>query len=424
MRTGIKVLIGVVLVGTVAAAAILNMTFSREDRTAVRVETVGNRDLVATVTASGNVRATRKVDISSDISARVSELLIEEGDDVEEGQILLRLDPTRYQAALDRSMANLSQAQSQVAQSRANFLRAERQARRMAQIWASDSLLVSRQDVENAETDLEIQSSMLDASTFGVSQSEAAVEEARDQLSKTVIIAPMTGRVTRLNVEQGETVIVGTMNNPGSLVLTVSDLSVMEVVLEVDETDVPEIMLGDYATVELDAFPEMEFPGYVTQIGNSAIRPPSQSAGSGQTPTIDFEVIVTLVPPEVELRPDLSATAEVVIDTRNNQLSVPIISVTLREEDEEVGARGSNGNGAREKADPIEGVFVIREGRVTFTPVEIGIAGDEYFEVISGLALGDSIVSGPWQVVRELEDGDAVEPDDDLESEDGQDGSN
>ena len=424
MRTGIKVLIGVVLVGTVVAAATLSMTFSREDRTAVRVETVGNRDLVATVTASGNVRATRKVDISSDISARVSELLIEEGDDVEEGQVLLRLDPTRYQAALDRSMANLSQAQSQVAQARANFLRAERQALRMAQIWASDSLLVSRQDVENAQTDLEIQSSMLDASTFGVSQSEAAVEEARDQLSKTVIIAPMTGRVTRLNVEQGETVIVGTMNNPGSLVLTVSDLSVMEVVLEVDETDVPEIMLGDYATVELDAFPEMEFPGYVTQIGNSAIRPPSQSAGSGQTPTIDFEVIVTLVPPEVELRPDLSATAEVVIDTRNNQLSVPIISVTLREEDEEVGARGSNGNGAREKADPIEGVFVIREGRVTFTPVEIGIAGDEYFEVISGLALGDSIVSGPWQVVRELEDGDAVEPDDDLGSEDEQDGSN
>ncbi len=424
MRTGIKVFIGVVLVAIVAIAVTLSMTFSREDRIPVRVETVGNRDLVATVTASGNVRATRKVDISSDISARVAELLIEEGDDVEEGQVLLRLDPTRYRAALDRSQANLSQAQAQVAQSQANFLRAERQARRMAQIWASDSLLVSRQDVENAETDLEIQSSMLQASTFGVNQSEAAVEEARDQLSKTVIIAPMTGRVTRLNVEQGETVIVGTMNNPGSLVLTVSDLSVMEVVLEVDETDVPEIALGDYATVELDAFPEREFPGYVTQIGNSAIRPPSQSAGSGQTPTIDFEVIVTLLPPPVELRPDLSATAEVVIDTRNGQLSVPIISVTLREEDEEDGVRNSNGNGTSEKSDPIEGVFVIRDGRVTFTPVEIGIAGDEYFEVISGLALGDSIVSGPWQVVRTLEDGDAVEPDDDLESEDGQSGSN
>ncbi len=423
MRTGIKVFLGVVLVIIVAGAAMMSMTFSREDRTAVRAETVGTRDLVATITASGNVRATRKVDISSDISARVTELHIEEGDDVEEGQVLLRLDPTRYQAALDRSLANLSQAQSQVAQSEENFLRAERQARRMAQLWASDSLLVSRQEVENAESDLEIQRSMREASTYGVSQAGAAVEEARDQLAKTVIIAPMTGRVTRLNVEEGETVIVGTMNNPGSLVLTVSDLSVMEVVLEVDETDVPEIMLGDYATVELDAFPEMEFPGYVTQIGNSAIRPPSQSAGSGQTPTIDFEVIVTLVPPPVELRPDLSATAEVVIETRDNQLSVPIIAVTLREEDEVGNGRGANGNGRREDSDPIEGVFVIREGRVTFTPVEIGIVGDEYFELVSGLALGDSIVSGPWEVVRSLEDGDAVEHDEDLEW-DRDDGSN
>ncbi len=412
MRTGTKILISVLLVVTVAAGAFISMTFTRVDRIAVRAETIGTRDLVATITASGNVRATRKVDISSDISARVAALLIEEGDDVEEGQVLLRLDPTRYQAALDRSLANLSQAQSQVSQSEANFLRAERQARRMAQIWASDSLLVSRQDVENAETDLDIQRSMREASTYGVSQAEAAVEEARDQLAKTVIIAPMTGRVTRLNVEEGETVIVGTMNNPGSLVLTVSDLSVMEVVLEVDETDVPAIMLGDYATVELDAFPEMEFPGYVTQIGNSAIRPPSQSAGSGQTPTIDFEVIVTLVPPPVELRPDLSATAEVVIETRDSQLSVPIIAVTLREEDRE---RGTNGNGSSEDSDPIEGVFVIRDGQVTFTPVEIGIAGDEYFELISGLALGDSIVSGPWDVVRALDDGDAVEHDEDLE---------
>ena len=423
MRTGTKVFIGVAAVIIVLAAAMISMTFTRENGIRVRAEVAGSRDLVATITASGNVRATRKVDISSDISARVSELLIEEGDDVEEGQILLRLDPTRYQAALDRSQANLSQAQSQVSQARANFLRAERQAQRMESIWASDSLLVSRQDVENARTDLDIQRSSLDASTYGVGQAEAAVEEAQDQLDKTVIIAPMTGRVTRLNVEEGETVIVGTMNNPGSLVLTVSDLSVMEVVLEVDETDVPEITLGDYATVELDAFPEMEFPGYVTQIGNSAIRPPSQSAGSGQTPTIDFEVIVTLLPPEVVLRPDLSATAEVVTDTRDNQLSVPIISVTLREENElEGGNPNSGGNGNGEESDPIEGVFVIRDGRVTFTPVEIGIAGDEYFEVISGLAPGDSIVSGPWQVIRTLDDGDAVVHDEDLEPA-GQDGS-
>ena len=423
MRTGIKVFIGFLAVGVVATAAILAMTFDRQSGTAVRIETVGQRDLVATVTASGNVRATRKVDISSDISAKVAELLVEEGEDVEEGQILLRLDPTRYQAALNRSEANLSQVRAQVAQSEANLLRASRQAERMRSIWASDSLLVSRQEVENAETDLEIQESMLEASTFGVSQARAAVEEARDQLSKTVIVAPMAGKVTRLNVEEGETVIVGTMNNPGSLVLTVSDLSVMEVVLEVDETDVPEITLGDEATVELDAFPELEFPGFVTEIGNSAIRPPSQSAGSGQTPTIDFEVVVTLINPPAELRPDLSATAEVITDTRNSQLSIPIISLTLREEDENGNGGNSSANSDREKADPIEGVFVIREGRVTFTPVVVGIAGQEYFEVVSGVSLGDSIVSGPYQVIRELEDGEAVRHDEDLESDDDE-GSN
>ncbi len=424
MRTGIKVVLGFVALGVVAAAAILAMTFERQSGTAVRIETVGQRDLVATVTASGNVRATRKVDISSDISAKVAELLVDEGEDVEEGQVLLRLDPTRYQAALNRSEANLSQVRAQVAQSEANLLRASRQAERMRSIWASDSLLVSRQEVENAETDLEIQESMLEASTFGVSQAQAAVEEARDQLSKTVIVAPMSGRVTRLNVEEGETVIVGTMNNPGSLVLTVSDLSVMEVVLEVDETDVPEIALGDEATVELDAFPELEFPGLVTEIGNSAIRPPSQSAGSGQTPTIDFEVVVTLINPPAELRPDLSATAEVITDTRDNQLSIPIISLTLREEEEDGNGTSSSGNGrAGDKSDPIEGVFVIREGRVTFTPVQIGIAGQEYFEVVSGVSLGDSIVSGPYQVIRELEDGEAVRHDEDLESDDDQNGS-
>ena len=415
MRTGTKIAVAVILLVVLGGAATISLTVTRDTGTPVRIDTVATRDLVATVTASGNVRATRKVDISSDISARVSELLVEEGEDVEEGQVLIRLDPTRYQAALDRSRANLSQVRAQVSQSNANFLRAERQAQRMASIWATDSLLVSRQDVENAQTDLEIQESMLEAAEYGVGQARAAVEEALDQLSKTVIVAPMTGRVTRLNVEEGETVIVGTMNNPGSLVLTVSDLSVMEVVLEVDETDMPVVALGDYATVELDAFPELEFPGYVTQIGNSAIRPPSQSAGSGQTPTIDFEVIVTLLDPPAELRPDLSATAEVVTDTRNNQLSIPIIALTLREEDEEEGGGGSNGNGSGDKPDPIEGVFVVRGGRATFTPVEVGIAGQEYFEVISGLALGDTVVSGPYQVVRELEDGDAVRPDDDLD---------
>ena len=407
-----KIIIAVVGLLVLSAATYFSIATQREKGEEVRVEVVEKRDLTATVTASGNVRARRKVDISSDISARVTELLIDEGEDVEEGQVLLRLDPSRYEAAVNRSQANLMQSRAAVAQSRANFVRAERDADRKESLWSRDSLLVSRQEVENARTDLEVQQSLFQSAEFGVSQARAALDEAQDQLSKTVIKAPMAGRVTRLNVEQGETVIVGTMNNPGSLVLTVSDLTVMEVVLEVDETDVPQITLGDRATVDLDAFPDLEFPGEVTEIGNSAIRPPSQVAGTGQTPTIDFEVVVTLWDPPAELRPDLSATAEVVTDTRAGQLSIPIIALTLREDEEAEGTAGNSSGGA---ADPIEGVFVIREGKAYFTPVQVGIAGQEYFEVISGLSLGDSVVSGPYQVVRTLEDSAAVRPTEDTD---------
>lgn len=407
MRTRTKVVIGALGVVALGSATFLSMNSRRGNGTEARVEVVEERDLTASVTSSGNVRARRKVDISSDISARVTELLVDEGEDVEEGQILLRLDPSRYEAAVNRSLANLKQSQAQVAQSRANFVRVQREAERKASLWERDSLLVSRQEVENAQTDLEVQTSLLDAAEFGVGQARAALDEAEDQLSKTVIKAPMSGRITRLNVEEGETVIVGTMNNPGSLVLTVSDLSVMEVVLEVDETDVPEISLGDSASVELDAFPELDFVGEVTEIGNSAIRPPSQSAGTGQTPTIDFEVVVTLWDPPAELRPDLSATAEVITETRTNQLSIPIIALTLREHDQ-VEETDDEGPGDGKSRDPVEGVFVVSAGSAVFTPVEVGIAGEEYFEVISGLSLGDTVVSGPYQVVRTLRNGTVI----------------
>ena len=425
MRTRNKLIIGVGAAVVLAAATYFSLQGGRRGGVGAHIEVVEARDLTATVTASGNVRARRKVDISSDISARVTELLADEGEEVVEGQVLLRLDPTRYQAAVNRSLATLKQTQAQVAQARANHLRAEREANRRRSLWRADSLLVSRQEVENAESDLEVQASLLESAEFGVGQARAALEEAEDQLAKTIIRAPMSGRVTRLNVEEGETVIVGTMNNPGSLVLTVSDLSVMEVVLEVDETDVPDISIGDSAMVELDAFPKLEFGGEVTEIGNSAIRPPSQAAGTGQTPTIDFEVVVTLRSPPAELRPDLSATAQVVVESREDQLSIPIISLTLREEEdverEAADSTGESADSASEEeakgdaeregpSEPVEGVFVIREGEAHFVPVEVGIAGQEHFEVLSGVALGDTVVSGPYQVVRTLRSGTPIAP--------------
>jgi HlyD family secretion protein len=420
-----KIITGVVVVLVLGSATTLSILQGGGNRgLEVRMEEVRKRDLVATVTVSGNIRARRAVDISADVMGRIIELNVEEGDDVEEGEILLRIDPSQLEAAVSRAQATLSQARAQAAQQRANLLRAERDNNRMASLWARDSTLVSRQQVEDAETNLEVAQALFEAAEFGVSQADAALEEAQDQLAKTIIQAPMSGKVTRLNVEAGETVVLGTMNNPGSLILTISDLSVVEAVMEVDETDVPDISLGDSAIMELDAFPNRTFSGRVTEIGNSAIRPPSQTAGTGQTAAIDFEVVITLDDPGIQLRPDLSTTADIVTATRPDVLSIPIISLTVREpEGDSVAAAGQaeeeasasqeerrpEGPVARsQQAQDIEGVFVVRDGIAHFTSVEVGITGQEHFEVLSGIQAGDTVVAGPYQRIRELNDGDPV----------------
>jgi HlyD family secretion protein len=408
MQTKTKVLIAIAVIAVLGSSAALSVTKGRNKGVEVRMEAIARRDLVEIVTASGNIRARRAVDMSSDVSAKVSQLLVEEGDDVTASQVLLRLDPAQYQAGVSRSEAALLQAQANESQQAANRIQAQRNLDRVQGLRARDSLLVSRQQLDDAATALDIAEAQLRAAQFGVSQARAALEEAEDRLSKTIIRAPMDGKITRLNVEEGETVIIGTMNNPGSLILTISDLSVIEVVVQVDETDVPEISLGDSVSVRIDAFPNTPFTGRVTEIGNSAIRPPSQQT-TGQQAAIDFEVVVTLDPTEVELRPDLSATADIVTATRRDVLAVPIIALTVREqvEDSTAAPKPTAGPRPREPTEE-EGVFVVSEGKVTFTKVGIGIAGQEYFEILSGLAEGDTVVAGPYQRIRLLDDGSIV----------------
>ena len=223
----------------------------------------------------------------------------------------------------------------------------------------------------------------------------------------------MTGKATRLNVEEGETVIIGTMNNPGSLVATISDLSVIEVVVQDDETEVSEIALGDSASIRIDAFPDRDFSGTVTEIGNSAINPPSQQQGNQQA-AIDFEVVLTLDETDAPLRPDLSATADIVVESRSGVVAVPIIALTVRDADE-VGEAV-----AESELEDIEGVFLVRESTVSFQPIQVGVAGQEYFEVLTGLSSGDIVVAGPYQRIRQLREGDAIsviEDDDETEDE-------
>ena len=408
MNTRNKVLIGLAAVIVLGSAAALSVVKGRDNGAEVRLEGVERRDLVEIVTASGNIRARRAVELSSDISAKVAELLVDEGEDVIVGQILMRLDPAQYQAGVSRSQASMSQARALEAQQQANLLRAQRDLDRLLSLYARDSLLVSQQQVDDARTTADVAVAQLESSQYGVAQARASLDEAEDRLSKTIIRAPIDGKITRLNVEEGETVIIGTMNNPGSLILAISDLSVVEVVVQVDETDVPQISLGDSASVRIDAFPDETFVARVTEIGNSAIRPPSQQA-AGQQAAIDFEVVLTLDPTDAALRPDLSATADIVTELRQDALSVPIIALTVRERDEEEADSMAPAPAPNEDGDTdVEGVFVVVDGVVTFTHVVVGIAGQEYFEIISGVAEGDTVVAGPYQRIRQLADGDAV----------------
>ena len=420
-----KFIISLAIVAVLGTAAALSVTRRRDRGVPVRLEEVTRMDLVETVTASGNIRAGRVVDISSDVSAKVVTLLVDEGDDVEAGQLLLRLDPTQFAATVSRAKAALNQALAQERQQEASLERARRDYERVRSLFETDSVLVARQQLDDAETDVELATRQLESLQFGVAQADASLEEASERLSKTIFTAPISGKVTRLNVEEGETVIVGTMNNPGSLVLTISELSRVEAVLEVDETDIPYIEVGDSTLLELDAFPDQLFSGVVTEIGNSAIRPPASTAGSGQTAAIDFEVVITMDDPPGGVRPDLSATADIVTDRSRNALSIPIIALTVRasdegerdddtaaDEDENQEARELGPVGRRQNTD-VEGVFIVVDGEVTFTPVEIGITGQEHFEILSGVSEGDTIVAGPYQQIRQLSTGDAVKAQDD-----------
>ncbi len=415
-----QVLIGLAIAAVLGAATTLTVTRRRDRGAAVRFDVVERMDLVETVTASGNIRAGRVVQVSSDVSARVAELLVDEGDDVTEGQVMLRLDPTQFEATVSRTLAALNQARAEASQQEISLERATRDFERLRGLFERDSLLVKRQQFDDAKTDMDLASGRMESLEFGVDQAEASLAEADERLSKTVFRAPMSGKITRLNIEAGETVIVGTMNNAGTVVLTISELSRVEAVLEVDETDIPYISLGDSTILELDAFPDRQFRGVVTEIGNSAIRPPASTAGSGQTAAIDFEVVITMDDPPVGVRPDLSATADIITAVRENALAVPIIALTVRPPDEagenqdapspedENGVARSRGPVSRSADTDVEGVFIVVDGHVKFAPVEVGITGQEHFEILSGVNAGDSIVAGPYQQIRNLNDGDPV----------------
>jgi HlyD family secretion protein len=413
-----KAIIGATAVIAVVAVSVMAAKNRGGNAVNVRIEPVASRDLVATVNATGWIRPHRRVDVQADIMGRIIELNIKEGQAVQRGQVLMRIDPTQYEASVARGRAAVSESLAREAQARANLIQAERAWERFQALATSDQNLVSPQQLEESETQARVQRELLTAATYGVAQARSALDEARDRLSKTVIRSPMDGVITRLNVEEGSTAIVGTMNNPGSLLLTVADLSSMEAVVRVDETDLPKIQVGDSASVAIDAFPRQRFTGRVTEIGYSAVRSPlaqtTPTTGQGGQ-AIDYEIVITLDTPPPSLRSDLSVSADVVTARRESVLTVPIIALTVRERKAAEPVASENPEAERAAAAATaddrldeEGVFLVREGKAVFVPITVGIAGQGHFEVITGVTEGDSVVAGPYEAIRSLEDGKAV----------------
>ena len=414
MTKGVKIGIAVAAVAGLGALAFIAKKKGENKATTVKIEAVEARDLVASVTASGQVRPRVKVDVSADITGRIIRLAVKEGDQVTKGQFLLQIDPQQYEAALQRSLAALSSAKAQFAQASANFIQAKRNYDRSAEIKKSTPTLLSDEQLEQLRTAVEVNQALSDASKFSVEQSEAAVRDSRFALSRTTILAPMSGRITRLNVENGETAIQGTLNKDAATLLTISDLTILETKIKVDETDVSRIKLGDSAVVQIDAFPDTTFIGRVVRIANSSVKA-ATATGSGSTDqAVDYEVVVQLINAPNETRPDFSATAKVITDVRQRVLSIPIIALTVREDSAIANgdtAQAPNGRkpGKQVGKRDIEGVFVVNTGNtVSFRPVKVGIAGDRYFEVLGGLKAGDRIVAGTYQAIRELHEGGAI----------------
>ncbi len=406
MKFGIA---GVLLVAVVAVVA-TSAAKGGNKGVEVRIEAVEARDLVSSVTASGQVIPRTKVDLSADITGRITRLAVKDGDMVKQGQFLLQIEPEQYEAQVQRAEAALANAKASLAQQRANLLQAQRNLERQQEIAKANPQLVAAQEIEQLETQLDVNKALLVAAEENVKQNEASLRDARSQLSKTTIYAPMSGRVTRLNVEVGETAIMGTLNKDAATLLTIADMSVLETKVKVDETDVSRISVGDSAVIQIDAFPDTTFLGRVVEISNSSV---TRAAGAAVTDqAIDYEVTVRILNPPSDTRPDFSSTAKIVTDVRDDVLSIPIIALTVRENE---ALQSTDQSAPAAAAAPqvgkrdVEGVFIVGEdNKVTFRPVRVGIAGEKHFEVLDGLKGGERIVAGTYQAIRELKDGQLV----------------
>ena len=434
-----KIIIGILILLVAAAVVAANVYYKRDTGLSIQVEKIQKRDLSALVSASGKVRAKTTVNISANTMGRVTKLAVEEGDRVKSGQFLLEIDPRNLRTQVERGDAGLSAQRTAVLQARTALESAKLQLqlskdtlKRQQDLWkeqltTKETLDRAVNDVAVRERDVETRQSEIEMQTTRIRQMQADLDSAKYGLSQVTIDSPIDGIVTRRSIELGENVMIGTMNNAGTVLLTVADMSVIEAELEVDETDIPNVKIGQTASVTIDAIPDKKFTAKVTEVGNS----PIQAAAAASSQAINFKVVVTIDGQIPEVRPGFTCTADITTATRKDVISLPIQATTVREL-----VYDDKGNVVKPPVDPktklpaatlanaelkpgqtkkdTEGVFVAKDGKASFVPIKTGIAGEKFFEVLSGLKEGDEVITGPFSAVRELKDDVAVKIDNAL----------
>ena len=406
-----------VLAGVVAAVAL-----SGGKRGArVYAERVERRDITQLVKASGAVNARVKVNISSHLIGKIERLYVEEGQEVRAGQPFLELEKEAFIAARDDWASRLAIARHDVEQARISLADAELKARRARRLAAEG--IASGEQLEAADLVLKSAGLRQAQAEQSVAQAEANLAKARDDLAKTTLYAPIAGRVVSLQAEEGEVVVSGTMNNPASVIATVADLSELLAEVDVDETEIARVKLGQQSSLGVDALAGREFRGKVVEVGSSGYSRPQQ-------PDVTFFLVKILFDqPDPELRPGMSVRADIETAAHQEVAVVAIQAVVDRPpRSEGDGARPEGGTAAAAGAeDEVPVVFVIEDGKAVQRPVATGLADETHVEIISGVAAGEQVVTGPYRVLKDLEHGKAVQirsggAEDDEDEEDGEDG--
>ena len=396
-----KIFIISAVISVIGLIIIFNLQSQREKSIKVTMEKVEKHDLASTISASGEIKPKKSVNISAQVPGRIIKIGVEEGQRVKAGDFLMKLDSTQYEANAERDRALIHLYRTELIKAEARLKKDTSFYERQKKLY--EEQLLSKEQLEEAKTIHEISIAQQQSIHYQIDQAQASLQSSMDNLRKTAYNSPIDGIITSLRIEEGEIAMIGTMNNPGTVLMIIADLSVMEVEVEVDETDVIGIKIGHQAEVRIDALPDQTVDGKVTEIGSSALQKLTSSQESK-----DFKVIITLENPPENLKPGLSASADITTAEKKDVLAVPISALVLREKEEEE---------KKKNEEQEEGVYVIENSRVKFYPVEKGIMGEMMIEIISGLEEGKEIVVGPYSALRQLKDEMLVKVDEKKEEE-------